>query len=162
MVETGWPIGLGMIFQGPVCRLYVSPGSGTYYLHVIMESDKKIERGIESPTILVYDIPNIAQYRYLTSCDSSREILFVITSTLNPSEEESDLTLYPNPARDLLSIKSEKPIKSYTICSIYGVRLQSDILNNTEIGISGLSSGTYFLSVDYVDGGRGVEKFVKM
>ncbi len=165
--ETGWPVGLGMIFQGPDCRLYVSPGSTTYYLHVIMKPDRKgaacefIERGIELPTIIGGDLPNIAQYRYLTGCDSSKEIPFVKTSVINPSNKESDLTLYPNPAHDLLSIKSDKPVKSYTIYSIYGQLLQSDMMNNKEIDILGLSSGTYFLSIEYVDGGRAVEKFVK-
>ncbi len=83
------------------------------------------------------------------------------TSTETPSMSK-DLKVYPNPARDLLRIKSDKPIKSYTIYSIYGTRLQSDIMNHPEIEISELSSGTYFLSIEYVDGGREVEKFVKM
>ncbi len=83
------------------------------------------------------------------------------TSTEVPSMSK-DLKVYPNPSRGLLNIKSEKPIKAYTIYSIYGQLLQSDMMSNTEIDISGLSSGTYFLNVEYVDGGRGVEKFVKI
>ncbi len=83
------------------------------------------------------------------------------TST-EASSMNKDLKVYPNPARNLLNIKSEKAIKSYAIYSIYGQLLLSDMMSNTEIDILGLSSGTYFLSIEYVDGGRNVEKFVKM
>ncbi len=39
--ETGWPIGVGDMYLGPDCRIYVGPGTTTYYIHVIHQPNQK-------------------------------------------------------------------------------------------------------------------------
>ena len=39
--ETNWPIGVGYLQYGPDCRLYVSPGSTTFYIYVVYRLDLK-------------------------------------------------------------------------------------------------------------------------
>jgi hypothetical protein len=39
--EDGWPVAMGNITLGPDCRMYISPGSTTYYLHVVHHPNEK-------------------------------------------------------------------------------------------------------------------------
>ena len=63
---------------------------------------------------------------------------------------ESNITIFPNPARDFISIKNhETQITTIRIVDTMGKTVKNFILNTSEIiDISALSPGIYFVSVD--------------
>ncbi len=163
-----WPVGLGMIFSGPDCRLYVSPGSTTYYLHVILNPDEKgedcnfVERAIELPSNLPNHLPNLPQYRYLTGCDTGIEFPFS-TSILDEVLQKTEFKIYPNPASDYIEVVLTKMgrWRQWRIIDFAGQKVLDGRYNDMEkIDISGLSQGMYFLQLIDKSGNVRIGKFV--
>jgi hypothetical protein len=76
--------------------------------------------------------------------------------------ENHDLIIYPNPATEVLNIKSRDIIKKMIINDIYGRRLAfaEPLSDNYIISIDDLPSGVYILSV-VTEGGKSTRKFIK-
>lgn len=73
-----------------------------------------------------------------------------------------DLSLYPNPAHDLLHLKGQSTdILNYTILNVRGQVMKEDILNSRTIEISDLESGFYFLRLDHKSNKSIIHKFIK-
>ena len=68
---------------------------------------------------------------------------------LENNECESEVSIYPNPAKERLYINTSIPIKELTICNLLGQEIQK--YNMTEktssIDISGLKEGVYFVKL---------------
>lgn len=83
-------------------------------------------------------------------------------SWLNTIEIGStDFQVYPNPAKDVLSIRSElNGEMDVVILDTYGRKVQSGMIINgqTELNISNLSSGVYFITLNE---GQQMTKFIK-
>ena len=71
-----------------------------------------------------------------------------------------DLNIYPNPFSNFLFIKGVNKIKSYKIYTISGVLLDSGNFKK-KIDIKRLSSGTYFIEINTIEGKRKVSKIIK-
>ena len=74
-----------------------------------------------------------------------------------------DLTLSPNPARDILNISTKTPLDKdtiYTIFDINGKQIISTKLKNQTIDVSSLSSGNYILRIISGQDIK-VQKFIK-
>ena len=72
------------------------------------------------------------------------------------------VVVYPNPASDFLIIKILKPdykLKNMEITDMQGRLLKS--FNQSEIDISDLSKGLYLLHIEFENGRRTLEKFIK-
>jgi hypothetical protein len=116
-----------MMFAGPDCKIYVSPGSTTYYLHVILNPDEKgaacnfAERAIELPSNLPHHLPNLPQYRYLTGCDTSIVFPFDV-SAVDDAIIEAGFKIYPNPTTDYIEVVLTKmnKWKKWSIIDITG------------------------------------------
>lgn len=75
---------------------------------------------------------------------------FINSSTLSIEEEQlnKNITLYPNPSNEFISISGLKAKENYTIFNILGAKIDSgSILNKENINIKNLTSGTYFLQI---------------
>ena len=59
----------------------------------------------------------------------------------------SEMSIYPNPATDLISISGVDNIKSIKVYSILG-SLEKEVFNTNQIDISELSSGIHLIKVD--------------
>jgi hypothetical protein len=69
-------------------------------------------------------------------------------SSLSISDEElMSLSIYPNPASDIISIKGVENIKSIKLYSILG-SLEKEVFNTNQIDISELSFGIHLIKVD--------------
>ncbi|HLA56889.1 MAG TPA: T9SS type A sorting domain-containing protein, partial [Flavobacterium sp.] len=81
---------------------------------------------------------------------------------VNEHEFDNSITVYPNPAHDILNVKGQNNIKSIQLFDVQGRILQTNLVNeNTAtIDISGKQSGIYFLKITS-DKGIKVEKIVK-
>jgi hypothetical protein len=97
----------------------------------------------------------------------------IITNTTSTTVEEplsnqdfdfeTNFTLYPNPAKEVLNIKvkSEMEVKSVSIYNTLGQILMTTIHSeNGEINVSNLQSGSYFINV-FTDKGSSTAKFIK-
>jgi hypothetical protein len=74
--------------------------------------------------------------------------------------QEGEITVYPNPANEILFISSANAIESYNVYNVLGTLVQSG--NNTNaINIADFKAGTYYLEV-VQNGKRIVKSFVKM
>ncbi|HRE78734.1 MAG TPA: T9SS type A sorting domain-containing protein [Flavobacterium sp.] len=76
---------------------------------------------------------------------------------------ETNFTLYPNPAKDVLNIKtkSEMDVKSVSIYNTLGQIIMTTIhAENGEINVSNLQTGSYFIKV-FTDKGSSTAKFIK-
>ena len=76
---------------------------------------------------------------------------------------ETNFTLYPNPAKDVLNIKVKNKIdvKSVSIYNTLGQIIMTTIhTENGEINVSNLQSGNYFIKV-FTDKGSLTAKFIK-
>jgi len=167
--DYNWPVGLGVIFSGPDCRLYVSPGSTSYFLHVILNPNEKggncnfIERAIDLPSAVPHDLPNIPQYRYITGCDTSIVFPFE-TSVLDEVLDKLDFKIFPNPSFDYIEVVLTKMDrwKRWEIRNIEGeVMLKGKYRDMKKIDISSLSRGMYFLKMTDKTGIVRISKFVK-
>lgn len=79
-------------------------------------------------------------------------------STTSFSKNNLEANIYPNPANDLLNIQMEKELKLATIYTVIG----SQVLSSTEkqINVSSLSSGSYFVRIEAVDGAVTTQKII--
>jgi subtilisin family serine protease len=63
-----------------------------------------------------------------------------------------DATVYPNPANNLLQIKTKRPFNAYTIYSSNGSLIKTVYFKtpeiNTTVNINNLSTGIYFVKID--------------
>lgn len=70
-----------------------------------------------------------------------------------------EITVYPNPANDILNINSKEKIKSIVIYDLSGKRLKTPRPTN-KVDVSTLPVGTYLINVETKDG-ISTEKFIK-
>lgn len=73
---------------------------------------------------------------------------------------ENAISIYPNPTKGFINVKSEKEIKSLQLVSIEGKIIKKN-LNSSKIDLNGLPSGIYFLKVELSNGRIQFEKVVK-
>ncbi len=167
--EENWPVGLGAIFAGPDCRLYVSPATTTYYLHTILYPDEKgaeckfVEKALELPTNMAHDLPNLPQYRYLSGCDTSIVFPFK-TSVLEDVLAKIEFKIYPNPASDYIEVILTKMDRwsKWAIIDVSGkIELKGTYSDMKKIDISTLMPGMYFLRLTDKSGKVITNKFVK-
>ena len=86
------------------------------------------------------------------------------TANLNTSNftEFKSLKVYPNPAKDVLTIENNATIDSVEITSILGQKMIKKRINSfqTEINLNQLSNGVYFVTI-ISNGNEKVVKFIK-
>jgi hypothetical protein len=88
---------------------------------------------------------------------------FVVTQLPTSGIEvlnDNIISIYPNPATDLLNISSDNEILNAEIINIDGQLVKSVSNHFNSIGISELSNGFYFVNV-YTETGKKTYKFIK-
>ena len=79
-------------------------------------------------------------------------------SSQNFNQKDLQVSIYPNPASDILNIQMEKELKLATIYTILGNQVLSS--TDKQINVSSLSSGNYFVRVEAVDGAVSTQKII--
>jgi len=97
----------------------------------------------------------------LTNVAMTEACLTLNISNIDPSG--TNIFIYPNPATDELTIKTEEQYHSYSISNSLGQRMQYAVLSSkeTRVNIKSLPPGLYYLNLEG-EGGTEVRKFVKM
>jgi len=73
--------------------------------------------------------------------------------------EAGKVSIYPNPVENTLNIDAEKEISQVTILSVSGQNIM--VSNQNTIDISALSSGIYFLKIEFANSQVVFDKFLK-
>jgi hypothetical protein len=161
---------MGNITLGPDCRMYISPGSTTYYIHVMHHPNEKgaacgfEARALRSPPNISFDIPNLPMYRFDGACDST--IAFPYKDTVSTTVYLSDgrgVNVFPNPCVDYFTVSFPGPApRGATLLLHDGLgrlcfeRSLPAINNVFEVG--SLAQGIYFYEImdgeERVQGGK--------
>lgn len=89
------------------------------------------------------------------------EAIWRANMSVSDLDRLTQVDIYPNPAKDVLKIKSEKSIQSLSVYSLSGQNLvEKSIGDLSEINVSTLPKGIYLLKM-IIDGKVVVEKFLK-
>ena len=82
--------------------------------------------------------------------------------SINNNSLEEDLVIYPNPAKDMVTVSSSIPLNNakYTIYDITGKQILNASLKSNTINVSKLSTGIYVLKIT-VDGKSKTQKIIK-
>lgn len=87
-----------------------------------------------------------------------------LLSVDNVQLEASKISLYPNPASDVITLKTDISISNISIANNLGqvvLSKGSNFSQTNEINISNLNPGIYFMSINSDDGKTETRKFVK-
>ncbi len=83
-------------------------------------------------------------------------------SSENQVQTSNAVTLYPNPVKSELFIRSDKNIESISIFDYSGKKILSlNSHNNKKLDVSGLSQGIYLMLIKDIDGNQHWSKFIK-
>ena len=114
-------------------------------------------------TICADESELVAVQNFLDNCGSAQTI--TVNSDCNLSNQEfkkSKVAIYPNPVNDVLNINLENSIiSSVTIFNTLGQKVYFSYSTTSQINVSKLEAGAYFLKVDGLEGeyyGRFVKK----
>jgi hypothetical protein len=115
---------------------------------------------------LANDEGSFQAYDNATGCNSREEVITACTVSADPIQQNSDYSIFPNPASRMITIKSpcEPTDKCYaTLCNINGDELlrQPVSQQETTISIKHLSKGIYILTLTK-DNAIHQEKIVKL
>lgn len=95
--------------------------------------------------------------------DSGRVSVYDLSALLSVKENVlKGLSLYPNPTTDIINLKSVENIDIVSIYNLLGQQVINSRVNdtNSQLNISGLSTGTYIMKVE-INGEVGTYKLLK-
>ncbi len=123
--------------------------------------------GANSPVLLIRNIENTDKGYYWCELrgycnDVLSDSVFVdITNATNDFDTEKNPIIYPNPANDLLYIKSNVDIKSIGVLDLNGNKIMEINKPPKHIDISKLNTGVFFIRIE-TDGNIFYSKITKM
>lgn len=93
----------------------------------------------------------------IAHCDGTTEYQnrMIHTNTLSPVAAKqnspdnisSEIKLFPNPVNDVLMIKTSSDISGIEVFNIYGQKMDIKCNSKTQVDLSSLSAGTYFVKI---------------
>ncbi|WP_312769638.1 T9SS type A sorting domain-containing protein [Epilithonimonas sp.] len=73
--------------------------------------------------------------------------------------KKSSVSVYPNPATNVVNIKSDKKVESVSIYDVAGKIVKTTA--ETSINVENLAKGSYIVNIKYVDGSKESTKVIK-
>lgn len=100
------------------------------------------------------------QYRFVTVSDDCNTVDFSRTLS-NEAFELEEIVLYPNPATSTLNIQGIDNVRTIEIHSMVGKKIMDTTIINTQLDISTLQNGVYFLRITDNQNRSLIKKFIK-
>jgi hypothetical protein len=138
-------------------------GAGNFGLQNIIMDD-----AFGANFVLAKDIDEDGDIDVLASLGDANEIRWFKNTLILGTNETATLnfSLYPNPSSSILNISLEKPIKQIEVYNNLGqmVTKNIEVLNdgNSDLNVSKLAPGVYFIKIKTNDGEIGVKRFIKV
>ena len=90
-------------------------------------------------------------------------IIFDNNATLNVEQfSANEISIYPNPAKNVVNISANSEIKMVRVLDIAGkLVLTENALSNNSINVSNLKTGVYILNVILANGNQSTKKLIK-
>jgi len=109
---------------------------------------------------VVVDDPNVANNNIFIDANTTLVGSVEECENLAINEEmlQLQISIYPNPAQDILNIESQQPIETVKIYNLQGQLIKED--SSSRIVVSSLSTGMYFVQVT-IDGQSSTKQFIK-
>ena len=82
-----------------------------------------------------------------------------VLGTQEVLQQKSEISVYPNPTSDLLTIKSTDKIKKVSVYDVSGKKVRVELIDD-KIDVRHLQSGTYLLEIQ-TSSGKQTKKFIK-
>lgn len=140
-----WP-GVNMISDGNGWYKYTFPSVTS--LNVIFNNGSGGVGTNQTPDIT--NVTSDIRYVWNTGILASNEV-----------QKPKIVQLYPNPVKDILSLKSGQKFLKYAIYDGAGNLVEQNELNNNQINVSKFSTGMYYLKLLQTDGKIIFEQFIK-
>ncbi len=90
-------------------------------------------------------------YYYVDAvCVSTDSLACEVTTTVNPTHTKSVLSVFPNPAQDLISVSNKQSVRNYSILDITGRQVKEGRISATNnfLNVSFLPNGMYYLRLE--------------
>ncbi|HEU4719339.1 MAG TPA: PKD domain-containing protein [Bacteroidia bacterium] len=155
----------------PTMQYYWTWGDNTAPDTIAYPSHVYSQTGTYTICLMVYDAINqcsdtmcqtINVFRLAPEAMSLPYYVNVLPTGIH-EQEQTQWSLYPNPASDEIRIRTDYALqgKAYRIVDISGRVSDQGILDGNIIRVSSLENGIYFLQLDNGKGGFTVQRFVK-
>jgi hypothetical protein len=145
----------------------IDPNTMTYYFstgNAIVGVDMISGLKVSTNTYTFADGMYFDMMRNFESCISAVPIrIGASTVGLNEIKNENRISVFPNPSKNTIQVSSQKMLSKVTITDAFG-KLVIDISTNdstTNIDISDLISGIYFVNSTAIDGSVKTNKLIK-
>jgi hypothetical protein len=102
------------------------------------------------------------EFNYLNSTTNLNHISKMANSLALKELTSQNLVVFPNPAIDLITVKTEDLINSIKIYNIFGQLVTSLDQPENQIDISGLSAGSFLIQVETQNGSVSHGQFVRL
>lgn len=117
--------------------------------------------------VLANDIDGDGDMDVIASLRDANEIRWFKNTLILGTNETATLnfSLYPNPTSNTLNIRIEKPIQQIEVYNKLGQLVTKNVVllndGGSELNVSKLATGVYFVKIKSADGEIGVERFIK-
>ncbi len=102
----------------------------------------------------------------LVTAEDASELTYTVSFTLAPSSvneiNHNSLTVYPNPAKEIITVSNDVTIKSINIYTIHGQKVNIKMISENTIDISDLAVGVYTITVTDKLGNISTNKIIKI
>ncbi len=151
----------GSVIQNQNTSYYATDNTGTVVVY-ISYSSRLVGKSFPSKASNLVGIVSQYQGTYqILPRDISDFREYTATETMLSSSADQ-LSVYPNPAKEILTLNSKKSVSAIRITDFSGKIVLSRKQTSPQINITNLSPGIYILKVDFGDNTVGLTKFFKL
>ncbi len=160
---SNWTFILGkkIAYKSPNDTIQLSIGAMSNWPHIKYEwspnymiSDTTVEAPLVWNDTTVYYSLIITNSLNCSVEDSDYEV-HIIPSSTNNIDNKHKMNVYPNPAKDMISIECDGDVSKFILFTIDGKKIIDAVSH--DIDISSIKSGIYILQANYKDGTRSHE-----
>jgi hypothetical protein len=150
-------------------KVEVSTNGGTTWNQVWVEENYGVYTDYQTLAITISLTPYAGQanvmfrFHYVANDADSLsidDVQVLANGTLSTSEvSKTKISIFPNPTKGEINIKTDKKIKSSTILDMSGKSVMNT--SSEKVDISSLPKGIYLIKVEFADGSSATEKVIK-
>lgn len=155
------PTNFFQLALAPDGKIYGSASFGVDVLHIIHHPDAAgldcgvEQHGLKLPTYHKFAMPNVPHYRLYDVPGSVCDSVGVNTPSSAPELESGKRRLYPNPTSGWVNIPNpEGRERLVQVFDLVGTLMQEFMGGDTQIDLSHLNNGAYFLRIRYAGTGQ--------